>query len=256
MPHDDAKALRIGRLLHVAVLEPQRWESRFVRDPGTPERPDLSHLGSPSSKAYRAELKAWRESVERERASLVRGREVVDADEWDLVLRMTEALALDGKASALLSRCTMFERAFVWRDAETGVLCRARVDAACDGYVLDLKSFGLVPAVEPWVREVVRHWYHAQAAFYLDGWRAVTGIELPWWWLVVGKQVHRHRVAAYQPDHEFIELGRREYRAALREYADRRRTGEWRADWQQRPMIVSAPGWAYRNSNAWSMDNG
>lgn len=253
IPDEQSKALRIGTLLHCAVLEPERWERSFCLAPPKvekPEKPDLSHLGSPSSKAYREALNVWRAEaeakvfeLEAERQRLIAGRSIVDLDEWEVVSGMAEAIAGHEIASRLLSGGAR-ERSLVWRDAVTGVLVRARVDFDDEANIVDLKSTS-TPDPDGFTRSCLRFGYHRQAAVYLDGVQAVTSKPRRFGFVAV-HSARPFEVAIYELGEMEIELGRRQYRAALADIAGRQRTNNWRADWEMQPQKLTFPGWAFR----------
>lgn len=231
----DTAALQFGRLLHTAVLEPERWERHVTVRPGVDGR----------TKDGKAALAEWRATHTPETL-------VATAEQHALVVAMAATLAENEHASMLLSGAGGFrERAYRWRDDDTGVGMRAKADVQLEVPVLvDLKSFGDVPAPAAFAAEAVRHWYHAQAAIYCDGARAITG-EHHRFVLVAIHKSPPHEVAVYELDDEEIDLGRREYRATLRELVWRRERDDWRAEWQRGPQSLKFPGWAFRNSEEW-----
>jgi exodeoxyribonuclease VIII len=241
----ETEALRVGRMLHVAVLEPERWPAEFVRDPEEPEKPDFSELGSPQTKAYREALKGWREEVAAERDLLIRRRIVVKRDEYDLVVRMAEAIAAEPAASHLVSGAAgARERSIVWRDAETGILLRARVDVALDaGLLVDVKST-TEPAPEDFVHACRRYGYHRQAACYVEAVRAVTGRDFEFAFVIVNKEPV-HEVAVYRLGSRELALGRFEFHEAVRRLAEHRTAGRWRAHWQDTPQTLYFPEYAF-----------
>lgn len=224
----DTAAMRVGRMLHAAVLEPDRW-SAFAVPPEVDRR----------TRDGKAAYAAWQEQNPK--------AEVVSAKEHALVLAMAEAVAAHPLASRLCSGCTgVSERAMVWRDEETGKLVRARVDRHDEAppVIVDLKKVAQLPTPETFARVVVNHWYHGQAAMYLDGARAVTGIDHRFA-LVAVHESAPHEVGVYELGEDEIELGRRQYRAALRELQWRREEHDWHSDWEKRPHVIRFPGWAF-----------
>lgn len=237
IPHKDSKALRVGRLWHAATFEPERW-STFAVPPDCDRR----------TKEGKAIYAAWRA----ENPNAI----VVDADEHDLARVMAEAVAEHPLASQLCSGCSgASERTIIWRDADTGILMRARIDRSLERPIaVDGKSFGRTPNPEAFMREVLAHWYYGQAAVYLDGLFAVTGIEHRFVFVVVHKEPP-HEVLVCELGPAEIEMGRREYRAALRELAWRREKNDWRATWERAPQLIEFPGWAFRSSDDWRNDD-
>jgi exodeoxyribonuclease VIII len=236
MTDRDTAALIFGRLLHTAVLEPERWE-RFIT-----VRPDVDGR----TKDGKAALAEWRATHTPETI-------VATAEQHALILAMSKEIASDKHASMLLSGAAGYrERAYRWHDPETGLPMRAKADVALERPVIvDLKSFGDVPTPEAFGGEAVRRWYHAQGAIYCDGAEAITGVPHRFVLVAINKKPP-HEVAVYELDTEELDLGRREYRAALRELQQRREVNDWKAAWQREPQFLKFPGWAFRSSEEWA----
>lgn len=231
----DTPSFRVGRMVHLGLLEPERWGTLC------PPRPDFDLR----TKAGREAEKAWR---------------IAHPDAWDgysvserhLAMEMTEAVEKHKLASSLVSGLPgRSEVSLFW---DHGVdACKARLDRLLDsGDVVEVKTMDGIPTPERFAKAAVDHWYHGQAAFYLDGCDAVSGAakQRQCWFVVVGKS-EPHHVLVAQLDDDAIELGRREYRAALRELAWRRERNDWSFPWEAAPQRVSIPGWAFANSEAW-----
>ena len=139
-PRPDTPALSNGRLIHMAVLEPERFAAECViRPPGI----DLRNK----------EGKAWKASLE--------GRSIVD----QAVLDCADAVLTDPEASALLAGCKT-EVTAEWVDQLTGVSCKARLDAAKSVAFIDLKS---CRGLKQFHRDAENMLYHGQVAWYHDG---------------------------------------------------------------------------------------
>lgn len=262
------KALRVGRMTHVAVLEPHTWEQRFCLPPpddlGPPEpvKPVPAEGTTAQSKAHRDALAEWRprheqwaRDVEAARVAYVGGREIVKPDEHATALACAEAIAGHDFASSLLAgRGDVYtEQAIRWLDLESGLECRARLDAHnLDDEIADLKTIDGTPDEDTVRREIVSHWYHGQAALYSDGYEATTGRRPRFWFVFVNKNPP-HEVAVYELGAAEIDLGRVQYRAALRDLAERRRTGDWRAPWTQSPHLLEFAKWTFDAAKEWKL---
>ena len=105
---------------------------------------------------------------------------------------------------------------------------RTCVDASSGGFSRSIANFG----------------YEIQAAFYVDGIRAVTGMELPFLFVAVEKEAP-HAVAVYRADPEVIEVGRKKYRAALQLLKWCQESGSWPAYQPGGEIeLISLPRWA------------
>lgn len=95
--------------------------------------------------------------------------------------------------------------------------------------------------------------YDIQAAFYVDGIRAVTGMELPFLFIAVEKEAP-HAVAVYRADPEVIEVGRKKYRAALQLLKWCQESESWPAYQPGGEIeLISLPRWA-ANAEAFELD--
>jgi hypothetical protein len=145
-PRKDTAALALGRKVHMAVLEPERFERDCVR------RPD--------------EWDSWRTKASKEwrQEQLDAGREVLDEGEAETIERMRESIANHADAKRRLEG-TRREESIVW--TVDGVACKGRVDAIAADRVVDLKTcrdLGLFVR-----RDAASLLYHGQLAWYLDG---------------------------------------------------------------------------------------
>ena len=98
-----------------------------------------------------------------------------------------------------------------------------------DGYagcIVDLKTTERL-AVHSWRRLVFEHWYHVQAAMNLDLWNAATGESREQFRFIVQSSKEPYEITLRELSVEFIESGREQYRAALREYCGCLASGEW-----------------------------
>ena len=176
-----SEAFKLGRMVHCAILEPERWEAEFF---GLPAgwRNDPRDAKIKDAVAYQD------------------GRTPVARRHWDVVKGIQRALEDDGRVDKLLGN-TRNELTLCW--TADGVPCRARLDAWCEslGWIVDLKTVERLEHPEDWVRKVTRKWrYDVQSAWYRNGVETVFGVGEPkFLFLVVEKRLpHRHY---------FVELG-------------------------------------------------
>lgn len=199
----DADALRFGRAVHEAVLEPDIFEPVVVDIKGT-------------------RTKAFKEACADNPGAMV-----LTEDEFDQVAHMARAVREHEGCASLLSG-GQAEVTYVWEDHQTGLTCKCRLDYRGMGYAVDLKTTG--KPVADFRRAVYSYDYDTQAAFYLDG--ANEHEELPleiFYFIAVQKppkygDVNRWKtilrlgggVRIYRMTPETIAQGRDIYRHALR----------------------------------------
>jgi exodeoxyribonuclease VIII len=113
------------------------------------------------------------------------------------------------------------EVTLVWKcqlsatDASRWVLCKGRIDwlcntAECGGILVDLKTTADISRFhEKWAE----YGYHRQAAMYVDGYKALTGLDTdPDYWIVAVEKEPPFSVMAAVVSPIAIEAGRAEYR--------------------------------------------
>lgn len=216
---EQSAAMALGSLTHCAILEPDELERRYAVT-------DLERSGT----------KAWNAADEE-----AGGRELVKRADWDAALRMCNAVWAHPTARALLTGAVT-ERTLVWQDAETGLLCKARLDAASPlGGAVDVKTAASAHPRE-WARQAARLRYHWQAAHYLTGCVAL-GHPADAFTFIVVESAPPHIVAVYELDYDSVEAGYCQLRKAFRRYAECRRANTWPA-FGEYIETVRLPAWA------------
>ncbi|OII64621.1 hypothetical protein BJP40_19990 [Streptomyces sp. CC53] len=170
--------------------------------------------------------------------------------EYEQVHAMADALRRHPLAAALFAPGSgRPEVSLFWRDEPTCVMRRARLDwlrHRRDGRLIvpDYKT-ARDASPEGIARAVADHGYHQQAAWYLDGVRALQLDEAPAWLLVVQEKAAPYVVTVVELDALSLRIGAAKNRRALDTYARCVATGHWPgyAD-DTRPLYLSLPTWA------------
>lgn len=185
--------------------------------------------------------KAEHEAFLRENA----GREIVTAEEHETLQAMRESVYTHQAAAALLTNAPGGpEVSAWWLDAHTGEPCRCRPDwLRADGVIIDLKT---TEDASPggFSRSVAKYRYHVQAAFYLDGIRAITGQEHQFAFLAAEK-TPPYAVGVYVLDYEAVEVGRIAYLRNLETLADCKIRNHWPA-YSPKVETLTLPAWALK----------
>lgn len=237
----ETKALRLGRALHVAVLQPAEAERLLVREPAVRRQ----------TNAGKAELRAWR-------SELPEGAIVLSYDEQQLVVRMADALRRDPLAGPLLEREGETELPLRWTDPESGLPCKCMLDKYFETRdraavrVLDLKTTA-DPRPEEFAKSVAKYGYHRQDAMYRDAASRFAGGRPCSFIFLAVRSAPPFEVAVFDLDDQAVAIGRRQIRAALRQLADHAGAGDWRSRWQgvdARPTTLSLPAYALKDASA------
>ena len=109
------------------------------------------------------------------------------------------------------------ELSFFWIDEETGLQLKCRLDwlrVDGEGWVLDYKT-SKAHSRSDFPREVANYHYHLSASMYLEGVRAVTGIDVENWHFLVVANTPPFEVESYALDAESLAEGYALFRKCL-----------------------------------------
>lgn len=226
-PKEEATpAMKIGTLVHTAILEPDRFESSYLLAPETDKR-------SKDGKA------AW-EAIETQAKES--GKIVVKASDLENIQGMKEAVFAHRSGSAALKAGGIIE-ASLYATHESGVRLRGRPDLISKGNaIIDVKTCASGAGNKSeFARSVANFRYDVQAAFYLDLANLVGMPKEAFVFLVVEKEPP-FAVAVYQLDAESIEAGRKQYQRNLAMLAECISFDEWPA-YSSEVEVISLPKW-------------
>jgi hypothetical protein len=211
-------AMRIGRAIHTAALEPERFRAEWAVWDGE-----------------RRAGKEW-QKFKAEHASL----EILKSKEYELVTAVAEAVRSHPHAGPLLSggstECTV-----LWTDSATGIECKARLDHAGRG-IVDLKSC-LDASPEGFAGAAWNYDLAGQAGMYMDGFAAASGTAPLAYHLIAAEKDEPHVVQPYRVPKEILDMGRDLYRGLLERLADCRAKNEW-PGYATGPLELGLPRWA------------
>ena len=234
-PREDTNAFRFGRLAHEGRLEPALVLDRYAVMPDLTE--GILVDGKPAKKAkataeYRDRVKKWEDENT--------GKQFVPQESFDEVKGVLNALWENDNANQWFAGSGMSEVSIIWDDDRTGLRCKARIDkVVSDTLLADMKTTRDASRFESFI---VDHGYDRQAAFYLDGWRAVTGHVAQFAFAAVESTApFGCRAAVAGPS--IICRGRSQYREAL---AVVLATREQRVQGYEQPEAFELAGWARR----------
>lgn len=225
-----SKAIKdMGTACHLAILEPEDFEKLVVRGP----------------KDRRSNK--W---TDREEACKLDGRLLLVQKDFDNVIAMRDAIHANAFINGIITGGKrMVEASAYFIDDVTGELCRVRPDLWREdiGVMLDVKSTRSASSDE-FARSVSGYGYHAQEAFYSDGWSAL------------GKNVNGFLFMAFEKESPFafkvyelppsiVEEGRIAMRKALDAYHTCRETNSWPA-YGEEVEELSFKRWQYRHTEA------
>jgi len=237
-PRKQTAAKTTGELIHLAILEPAKFEAAehyWVE-------PDRERNAAGSRKKRTGEQEALLETMIR------LGRLIVEQEDVDLARAIAQQVYRHKLAAELLPQCRP-EVTLLWLDEETGAPCKARIDALCmqsraGRGIVDLKSTADASHDE-FARSAAGYNYHAQAAWYIHAHEVVFDSTPEFFaWLAVESGAP-HGVAMYLAQSNAVLKGKEMAFDALRVYADAWIRNEW-LGYSQLALPLILPQWALR----------
>ena len=225
----DSKAFRLGTLIHQAVLEPNLFESMgYVRGPE----------GDRRTKAVKA---AWAQMFEEHGDDAV-----LKPDEYDTIMEVNRAMVAHSGARDLIDRKGHSEVTIMWRDPETRVPCKGRIDFLPDDLdtIVDVKS---TQNADPhaFSKSYYQYRYYGQMAFYLEGLtnlgEARSGATI-----IAVEKTPPNCIVTFRCDEGSLDAGSEENRRLLHKYAECLETGAW-PGYTQDIVDLSIPSYGFYN---------
>jgi len=244
-PRPESEALRLGRAIHCAVLEPDVFSDRWLTSSTCKA---TTKAGSPCGSTGTLYLDgAWYCRVKGHAPNgagqLPDGKEVITEEELAIVRLCSESVRAHPVAARLLTGGHS-EHEVTWDDAESGVACRGRMDYLRPSDLVDLKSTRR-ETVREFMGDAARHLYHGQLAWYHDG--AIAAGKLPkdagLPYIVSVSTVEPYDVAVYRLSPVSYAAGQILYRDLLRKYVDCR-TADWWPGAAPDLVELDLPNWA------------
>lgn len=151
-PFRESAAMELGTAIHMALLEPDKFQSEYVVLP--------------------AECSDRRTKAFKEFAAANSDATFLSPKDAETIKRVAESAQRDDIVGRLLSKPDSVEKEHFWTCQGTGVKCRAKTDAIRGKAVIDIKT---TDDARPraFARKIAELRYDLQAAHYLDG----TGCE-------------------------------------------------------------------------------
>lgn len=217
-------AMFMGSATHSAILEPESFAKQFVTMPDGKDR---------RSKEYK------------DLAAEFGADNVLSAGDASQIKMMQKAVRANPVANKWLYQEQGRNELSVYaKDPETGVLVRCRFDRLLDrGFSPDLKTT-TDASPRGFSNAIAKYGYAFQAAFYMDVYYWATGQRLEGFGFVAVESKAPHNVMCYRLDDESIEIGRSQYRQALKTYAECLESGVWNGyEGFAEEMLIGLPNW-------------
>lgn len=237
-PRKATRPMKLGTDIHAAILEPERFARDYIVIPAdAPKRPTKAQLEAKKPSDETVELIEWWRQFD-EKAT---GKTQISAEDFDTCSKIQKVFRSHPACRELLKPGGKSEITLVWIDPETGVKCKARLDwMPVAGYLLDVKSVECAHE-EDFGRKAYDYDWHVQAAWYLDGWKVLTGDDRIFVFAAIEKTAP-FAPAFFHATEEDVSRGRRKYRPILRKLAAALQSGDW-TGYETGIRPLKAPSW-------------
>lgn len=131
--------------------------------------------------------------------------------DYDAIYRMRDAF----RQFVSIKDDAIVEQKLNWIDTDSGVPCIAVVDLIYDDGIYELKT---VFNIESFREDLIKYRYFAQASFYVDAIKILTGKTLEFRWFIIEKK-SPYRFFQLKADRKLIGQGRRWYKKMCAVYA-------------------------------------
>lgn len=222
-------AFDFGEACHLAILQPELFEAKVYRGPD-------DRRGN-----------KWKDVAEFCKGE---GKLLLTSGDYDGVMTIRDTVHADAWINGIItSGKPMIEASGYWIDEATGELCRCRPDLYRPDLklILDVKSTASAHP-DAFARSVVNYGYHAQEAFYSDGWNA-CGAEVEAFAFLAFEKKAPYAVAVYELPPSIVEEGRAIMRKALETYSGCKARNRWPA-YGEGVQELSFKRWSYRLTEA------
>lgn len=222
---EETDAMRFGSAFHLALLEPDQFQKRFIVEP------EFKGTG------MRAAKTEWEEAQPKDAMILKR-------DRYDDLLGMIESVSHHKEASYLLKGSQM-EQCGYFRDPDTGVLCRFKSDFFHPGLMAlgDVKTTTSCLS-DAFSRRIFEHRYDIQMYFYSLGIKLIHGREVDYPMFLAVESKPPYEVALYTADKEMMYKAETDYKRAMATLKACLEADSW-TRYQQKNQTISLPKYAF-----------
>ena len=234
-----SSALSFGRSAHMAILEPERFESSYV----------VWDEKTASGRTRPRNGKDWDQFCLDNS-----GKCIVKADEFRLACNVRDAVRSKPVARKYLAHGDP-EATLLWEDVETKRRCKGRLDWITSIDNVDV-LVGLKTtrdhAARPFSNQAAKLLYYLQWAYYYDGYSLVTGKE-PRVVEIVVESCAPHDSIVYIIPSDVLEVGREEYRRLLVRLGECERARRWPGI-AENEMVFQLPAYMHDDAESGEAD--
>ena len=224
-PFAATDAMNLGSAVHIAVLQPELAAEMIVQGP----------------KDRRG--KKWAEAKEEAEA----GKKILltEAD-YGVAMKMRDRVWQSSVLAGLLAgKDVKYEQAAFWQHCEW--LCKCKVDAAKDNFILDLKTTADA-SPRGFAKSCASYGYHQQAASYRYGWGKASGKQVDHFLFLCIEKSAPYLPAIYELDAPSLSEGWASYIAAIDLHAQCEEQKEFYG-YAAEKVLLQLPPYAFKHTN-------
>ncbi|HTJ17769.1 MAG TPA: PD-(D/E)XK nuclease-like domain-containing protein [Steroidobacteraceae bacterium] len=195
---ESSEALEFGAAFHCALLEPDRFAAEYAIAPDFGDTRKTDKTTKEDAKANKTRRDEWRTANA--------GKQPLDAFDANCIAGMVAAVRQHPLAGKMI-RDGVSELTLKWRDSETGLTCKSRLDRYVEGHamILDAKST-LDARWEAFRKDIAKWRYHVQDALYRSA-AVELGIPVQYFVFLACEKLPPYAVATYTLDADGIGRG-------------------------------------------------
>ena len=227
LKREPSKAMLLGTMAHLAVLEPQKLDTAFVEKPEGKE----GDFRTKEGKEWKAKMGAT---------------PILDQDEARAVRGIRDSIAANKAARELLAGTK--SEVSLFGDSRNGLAIKGRVDAMKEGVLVDVKTTSAGADANAFSRQSFALNYHVSAAWY---YYLATLNDMPpkaFYWIAV-EVAPPYAVAVYEIHTQALQLGFSQMTEALELIARCEDEGNW-PGYGNEVQTLNLPAWAYSKGAA------
>lgn len=212
---NETDSMRLGTLIHTAVLEPNLLAQRYFVGP------DEIKSSQPWKRAAKVALNL--------------GKQIVHPNEYNISTAIAEKIRADKILKRIFSASPTVEGSAFWEeeveldDGETVIIpCKCRCDIVIPGMIIDLKSTRDASGNGPQY-SVEKYRYDIQAWSYMHGWMKASGQDIGAFLFVFVEPAAPYAFKVVELSQAYMTSGEQDYREGLRQYAHATTRNYWPA---------------------------
>jgi PDDEXK-like domain of unknown function (DUF3799) len=241
-PKQPTAAMILGSALHVATLEPARFDGMF-------------HICPPADgrTSEGKKIIADAQLAANGKALLRSGKDDNSIAEIESLRGMAESIRSRKTAQSFLTATAQNEVSMLWKDSVTGLMCKGRMDRFAPKFpafnrplIIELKK---TRCASDWsfAKDIDSFHYDAQAACYRSGIAAITG-ERPAHVFLCAESEPPFDAQEHMLDDESQATGDAKYRMMLDRYAECVKSGKW-PGYPDQLNVIRMPNYAINRNN-------